>query len=277
MLWRLALILTTTLTNLGTTIIRMNPTSAFDLHGKVAVITGASKGIGEAIARYLAAFGAQVVISSRKQSDLDALADEMRATGAQVAAIAAHAGEMAQLRELVEKTIAAFGGIDILVNNAATNPVFGPSLECSEAALDKILQINVKAPFELAKMVHPSMKARGGGSVINISSIAGISPDPGLGMYSVSKASLNMLTKVLAKEWGPDGIRVNAICPGLIKTKFSEALWSNDKILDRFTKHLPIARMGTVDEVAGMALYLASGASSYTTGGIFTADGGTTI
>jgi NAD(P)-dependent dehydrogenase (short-subunit alcohol dehydrogenase family) len=276
-LWRLALILTTTLTNLGTTIIRMNPTSAFDLHGKVAVITGASKGIGEAIARYLAAFGAQVVISSRKQSDLDALADEMRATGAQVAAIAAHAGEMAQLRELVEKTVAAFGGIDILVNNAATNPVFGPSLECSEAALDKILQINVKAPFELAKMVHPSMKARGGGSVINISSIAGISPDPGLGMYSVSKASLNMLTKVLAKEWGPDGIRVNAICPGLIKTKFSEALWSNDKILDRFTKHLPIARMGTVDEVAGMALYLASGASSYTTGGIFTADGGTTI
>jgi NAD(P)-dependent dehydrogenase (short-subunit alcohol dehydrogenase family) len=201
----------------------------------------------------------------------------MRATGAQVAAIAAHAGEMAQLRELVEKTVAAFGGIDILVNNAATNPVFGPSLECSEAALDKILQINVKAPFELAKMVHPSMKARGGGSVINISSIAGISPDPGLGMYSVSKASLNMLTKVLAKEWGPDGIRVNAICPGLIKTKFSEALWSNDKILDRFTKHLPIARMGTVDEVAGMALYLASGASSYTTGGIFTADGGTTI
>jgi NAD(P)-dependent dehydrogenase (short-subunit alcohol dehydrogenase family) len=255
----------------------MNPTSAFDLHGKVAVITGASKGIGEAIARYLAAFGAQVVISSRKQSDLDALADEMRASGAQVAAIAAHAGEMAQLRELVEKTVAAFGGIDILVNNAATNPVFGPSLECSEAALDKILQINVKAPFELAKMAHPSMKARGGGSVINISSIAGISPDPGLGMYSVSKASLNMLTKVLAKEWGPDGIRVNAICPGLIKTKFSEALWSNDKILDRFTKHLPIARMGTVDEVAGMALYLASGASSYTTGGIFTADGGTTI
>lgn len=255
----------------------MNPTSAFDLHGKVAVITGASKGIGEAIARYLAAFGAQVVISSRKQSDLDVLADEMRATGAQVAAIAAHAGEMAQLRELVEKTVAAFGGIDILVNNAATNPVFGPSLECSEAALDKILQINVKAPFELAKMVHPYMKARGGGSVINISSIAGISPDPGLGMYSVSKASLNMLTKVLAKEWGPDGIRVNAICPGLIKTKFSEALWSNDKILDRFTKHLPIARMGTVEEVAGMALYLASGASSYTTGGIFTADGGTTI
>lgn len=247
------------------------------MNGKVALITGASKGIGEAIARYLAAYGAHVVISSRKQSDLDTLANEMRAEGAQVTAIAAHAGELDQLKELVEKTVAALGGIDILVNNAATNPVFGPSLDCPESAFDKIMQVNVKAPFELAKMVHPIMKARGGGSVINISSIAGITPDPGLGMYSVSKSALNMLTKVLAKEWGPDGIRVNAICPGLIKTKFSEALWSNDKILDRFTKHLPIARMGTVDEIAGMALYLASGASSYTTGGIFTADGGTTI
>lgn len=255
----------------------MNPREVFDLNGKVALITGASKGIGEAIARYLAAYGAHVVISSRKQSDLDTLANEMRAEGAQVTAIAAHAGELAQLKELVEKTVAALGGIDILVNNAATNPVFGPSLDCPESAFDKIMQVNVKAPFELAKMVHPIMKARGGGSVINISSIAGITPDPGLGMYSVSKSALNMLTKVLAKEWGPDGIRVNAICPGLIKTKFSEALWSNDKILDRFTKHLPIARMGTVDEIAGMALYLASGASSYTTGGIFTADGGTTI
>ncbi|MFN8356860.1 MAG: glucose 1-dehydrogenase [Spirosomataceae bacterium] len=255
----------------------MNPQQAFNLNGKVALITGASKGIGEAIARYLAAYGAKVVISSRKQSELDVVANEMRQEGAEVAAIAAHAGDMEQLKELVQKSIDVFGGIDILVNNAATNPVFGPVLDCSESAFDKIMQINVKAPFELAKMVHPIMKQRGGGSIINISSIAGITPDPGLGMYSVSKASLNMLTKVLAKEWGPDGIRVNSICPGLIKTKFSEALWSNEKILDRFTKNLPIARMGTVDEIAGMALYLASGASSYTTGGIFSADGGTTI
>lgn len=255
----------------------MNPTQVFDLSGKVAVITGASKGIGEEIARYLAAYGAKVVISSRKQGDLDELAIEMRQEGADVTAIAAHAGEMPQLRNLVDKTVEVYGGIDILVNNAATNPVFGPSLDCTESAFDKIMQINVKAPFELSKMVHPIMKQRGGGSIINISSIAALTPDPGLGMYSVSKASLNMLTKVLAKEWGPDGIRVNAICPGLIKTKFSEALWSNDKVLDRFTKHLPIARMGTVDEIASMALFLASSASSYTTGSFFSADGGTTI
>ena len=184
---------------------------------------------------------------------------------------------MDQLKQLVEKTIALYGGIDILVNNAATNPVYGPVTDCDETSFDKIMQVNVKAPFELSKLVHPVMKSRGGGSIINISSIAGLSPDPGLGIYSVSKAALNMLTKVQAKEWGADGIRVNAICPGLIKTKFSQALWQDEKLLHHFTKRLPIARMGNVDEIAPMALYLASGASSYTTGGIFSVDGGTLI
>ncbi len=251
--------------------------NVFDLTGKVALITGASKGIGEAIARIFAEYGAKVVISSRKQADLDELANEIRASGGECTGIAAHAGEMAQLKLLVEKTVETYGGIDILVNNAATNPVYGPALDCPESAFDKIMQINVKAPFELAKMVHPIMKARGGGSVINISSIAGHTPDPGLGIYSVSKASLNMLTKVLAKEWGEDGIRVNAICPGLIKTKFSQALWDNEKTLAHFTKRLPIARMGTVEEISPMALYLASSASSYTTGVLFSIDGGTII
>ena len=139
------------------------------------------------------------------------------------------------------------------------------------------MEINVKAPFVLSKLVQPVMKQRGGGSIVNISSIAGITPDPGLGMYSVSKAALNMLTKVTAKEWGSDGIRVNSVCPGLIKTKFSKALWDNEKILDHFTKKLPIARMGTVEEVASLILYLASDASGYCTGGIYTVDGGTTI
>ena len=252
-------------------------TNVFDLSGKVAVITGASKGIGEAIARIFAQYGAKVVISSRKQADLDELAKEITNDGGECIGIAAHAGEMSQLKLLVDKTIEIYGGIDILVNNAATNPVYGPSLDCPESAFDKIMQVNVKAPFELAKMVHPIMKSRGGGSVINISSIAGHTPDPGLGIYSVSKASLNMLTKVLAKEWGEDGIRVNAICPGLIKTKFSQALWDNDKVLDHFTKRLPIARMGTVEEISPMALYLASAASGYTTGGLFSIDGGTII
>lgn len=251
--------------------------NVFDLSNKVALITGASKGIGEAIARIFAQYGAKVVISSRKQADLDELANHIKAAGGECTGIAAHAGEMAQLKLLVEKTVDTYGGIDILVNNAATNPVYGPSLDCPESAFDKIMQVNVKAPFELSKMAHPIMKARGGGSVINISSIAGHTPDPGLGIYSVSKASLNMLTKVLAKEWGEDGIRVNAICPGLIKTKFSQALWDNDKTLAHFTKRLPIARMGTVEEIAPMALYLASTASAYTTGGLFSIDGGTII
>jgi len=251
--------------------------NVFDLTGKVALITGASKGIGEAIARIFAQYGAKVVISSRKQADLDELANDIKASGGECTGIAAHAGEIAQLKLLVEKTVEIYGGIDILVNNAATNPVYGPSLDCSESAFDKIMQVNVKAPFELAKMVHPIMKSRGGGSVINISSIAGHTPDPGLGIYSVSKASLNMLTKVLAKEWGEDGIRVNAICPGLIKTKFSQALWDNEKTLAHFTKRLPIARMGTVEEISPMALYLASLASGYTTGGLFSIDGGTII
>ena len=178
---------------------------------------------------------------------------------------------------LIEKTRAVYGSIDILVNNAAANPVYGPIVTCEEWAFDKIMDVNLKAPFELCKLVYPIMKQRGGGSVINISSIAGLTPDPGLGMYSVSKAALNMLTKVMAKEWGTDKIRVNAICPGLIKTKFSEALWQNEKWLSGFIKQLPLGRMGTVEEIAGLALFLASEASAYCTGTLFTADGGITI
>jgi NAD(P)-dependent dehydrogenase (short-subunit alcohol dehydrogenase family) len=251
--------------------------AVFDLSGKVAIITGASKGIGEDIARLFARFGAKVVVSSRRQEALDLLANDIRAEGGEATGIAAHTGDMEQLRQLVDKTIAVYGGIDILVNNAATNPVYGPSLDCDESAFDKIMGVNVKSPFELSKLCYPSMKARGGGSVIMMSSIAGHTPDPGLGIYSVSKASLNMLTKVLAKEWGPDGIRVNAICPGLIKTKFSQALWQDDKTLAHFTKRLPIARMGTTDEISPLALFLASDASSYSTGSLFYADGGTVI
>ncbi|GHB72844.1 SDR family NAD(P)-dependent oxidoreductase [Persicitalea jodogahamensis] len=250
---------------------------SFQINDKVAIVTGASKGIGESIARFLADAGANIVLSSRKQADLDALAVEMREQGSEVSAIAAHVGDRAQLRELVEKTIDTYGGVDILVNNAAANPHYGPTLEFPESAFDKIMQVNVQSVLELTKLVQPSMKARGGGSIVNISSIAGLTPDPGLGMYSVSKAALNMLTKVLAKELGADGIRVNAVCPGLIKTKFSQALWEDEKTLARFTKHLPIARMGTVEEIARITLFLASPASGYCTGGIYTADGGTTI
>ncbi len=251
--------------------------AVFDLTDKVAIITGASKGIGEDIARLYARFGAKVVISSRKQDACDALAADIKAAGGEATGIAAHVGDMDQLATLVEKTIAVYGGVDILVNNAASNPIYGPSIDADGGAFDKIMQANVKAPFELSKLCYPSMKARGGGSIIMVSSIAGDSPDPGLGLYSVSKAAMNMLTKVLAKEWGTDGIRVNAICPGLIKTKFSQALWQDDKTLAHFTKRLPIARMGTTDEISPLALFLASSASSYSTGSLFYADGGTVI
>ena len=255
----------------------MNANQLFSLEGKVALITGASKGIGEAIAGLYAACGAEVIINSRKQDELDKVTESIRATGGKCIGIAANAGDIASCKKLVEAVVSLYGGIDILVNNAATNPVYGPVVECEEWAFDKIMNVNVKAPFELGKLIYPIMKQRGGGSIINISSIASLSPDPGLGIYSVSKAALNMLTKVTAKEWGVDKIRVNAICPGLIKTKFSEALWQNEKWLNHFVKQLPIARMGTVDEIAGLALFLASEASGYCTGAIFTADGGITI
>jgi len=255
----------------------MDANQIFNLKDKVAIITGASKGIGEATARFFAACGARVIINSRKQDDLDKVSESICATGGDCVGYAANAGDIAACKELIAKVIASHGGIDILVNNAATNPVFGPVDDCEEWAFDKIMSVNVKAPFELGKLVHPLMKIRGGGSIINISSVAGIRPDPGLGIYSVSKAALNMLTKVTAKEYGVDNIRVNSICPGLIKTKFSEALWTNEKMLAYFVKQTPISRMGTVEEIAGLALYLASDASSFTTGSIFTADGGITI
>jgi dehydrogenase/reductase SDR family protein 4 len=255
----------------------MNYKEVFNLNGKVALVTGASKGIGEAIARFYAAFGAKVVINSRKQEELDKVAVSIRDAGGECTGLAANAGDIKACQVLIEKVISTYGGLDILVNNAATNPTYGPLLNSEVWAFDKIMDVNVKAPFALANLAHPYLKNGGGGSVINISSIAGLTPDPGLGLYSVSKAALNMLTKVQAKEWGRDGIRVNTICPGLIKTKFSEALWSNDEILNRFVKKLPIARMGTVEEIAGLALYLGSPASGYCTGAIFTADGGTVI
>ena len=253
------------------------PNQIFSLDNKIALVTGASKGLGESIARFFASAGATVIINSRKQEDLNALADEINKEGGKCVGIAANAGDIESCRQLINTIIEQFGGIDILVNNAATNPVYGGLLQAEEWAFDKIMNLNVKAPFELSKLVHGSMKSRGGGSIINISSIAGITPDPGLGLYSISKAALNMLTKASAKEWGHDGIRVNSICPGLIKTKFSKALWDNEDMLKKFTKHIAISRMGTVEEIAGLALYLASNASSYTTGGIFAADGGTTI
>ena len=248
-----------------------------DLKNKVALVTGASKGIGEAIALTFAAHGASVVINSRKQEDLDKVANMIRSAGGECLSLAGNAGDVPTCKMLIDKAVEKYGGIDILVNNAASNPSFGPVVNTEDWAYDKIMTVNVKAPFELAKHAYPIMKQRGGGSVINLSSIASDTPDQGLGIYSVSKAALNMLTKVMAKEWAVDNIRVNAICPGLIKTKFSQALWQDENILKKFMKMVPMGRMGTVEEIAALALFLASDASGYCTGALFFADGGTTI
>lgn len=251
--------------------------SSFDLTGKVALVTGASKGIGEAMARLFAAQGATVVINSRKQEELDVVAESIRSKGGTCTAIAANTGNVTSCKQLIEQALEKHHSIDILVNNAAANPVYGPITETEEWAFDKIMQVNVKAPFELSKLVYPVMKANGGGSIINVSSVAGLVSDYGLGMYAISKAALNMLTKVTAKEWGKDGIRVNAVCPGWIKTKFSEARWQDEKWLKKFEQTLPAGRMGTVEEIATLCLFLASDASGYCTGAIYMADGGLTI
>ena len=248
--------------------------SRFDLTGKVAIVTGSSKGIGAAIARGLAEQGASVVISSRKQDAVDELAATFVKDGLKAIGIACHIGDPTQREALIQQTTEQLGGIDILVNNAAINPFFGPIEQTEEAVFDKIMSVNVKAPWLLSNLALPSMTKRGGGSIINIASVEGLHPGYGLGIYSVSKAAMIMLTKNQAKEWGKHGIRSNALCPGLIKTKFSQALWSNEKILGQLEKNLPSGRMGTVEEMAGLAMMLASDAGSYCTGSVFTADGG---
>lgn len=246
----------------------------FNLEGKVAIITGSSKGIGKAIAKAFAECGATVIISSRKQDACEEVVSEFKSLGLDAVAIACHVGDAESRKNLVEKTIRECGGIDILVNNAATNPVYGPIEEAPLDAFDKIMNVNVKAPWDLANKCLHSIKSRGGGSIINISSIEGEHPGYGLGLYSTSKAALSMLTKNQAKEWGKYGIRVNAICPGLIQTKFSAALWNDDKVMHQINKKLPLGRMGQSEEIASVALLLASDAGSYITGSLQVADGG---
>ncbi len=249
----------------------------FDLTGRVALLTGASKGIGKAMARILAEAGATVIISSRKQDAVEEAAEEFRQAGLKALGMAVHMGQPETFPALIGKIVETHGRIDVLVNNAATNPVYGPILEQDAAAFDKIMSVNVKGPLEMAKLVHPHMAAAGGGSVINISSVGGIKPIPDLGLYSISKAALIQMTKLCAKEWGPDGIRVNAVCPGLIKTKFSRALWDNDQARDHWLANMPIKRVGDPRDLMGIALWLASDAGAFATGGVYTVDGGETI
>lgn len=249
----------------------------FDLTGKVALVTGASKGIGAAIAHALAELGASVVVSSRKQDAVDTVAGEIAEAGGEASAIAAHAGDLEQVRGLVDATVERYGRLDVVVNNAATNPVFGTLEETDEAVFDKIMNVNVQGPLELGKRALPVMREQGGGSVINISSVGGLRPESMLGLYSVSKGALISLTKVMAKEWGEHGVRANAICPGLIKTKFSEALWSNEELVAENLEQQPIKRLGEPEDMAGLACFLASDAAAYCTGSVYVADGGLII
>lgn len=246
----------------------------FDLNGRVAIVTGASKGIGKAIAEGLAEYGAKVVVSSRSQEAVDEVAQSITANGGEATGIACHVGDEEQRKSLVAHTIEHYGGVDILVNNAATNPVFAPIETIETPVFDKIMDVNVKACFDFAKLCLPHMKNKKNGSIINIASVEGMKPSNGLGIYSVSKAALIMLTQAQAREWGKFGVRSNAICPGLIKTKFSQALWSNDAIMQQVNHHLPLGRAAETNEVAGLAVYLAADASSYTTGAVLNADGG---
>ena len=244
------------------------------LNGKVAIITGASRGIGLAIARAYAAAGAKVALSSRKQDGLDLAAEMIREEGGVALPVAAHSGDSLAVEALVDRVTAEWGGIDILVNNAATNPHFGPILTAEESHWDKILDVNVKGYFRVVKACVPAMKARGGGKVINMSSVAGKEPQPMMGIYSVSKAAVIMLTEVLAAELAADNIQVNAIAPGFVKTKFSSVLWQTEEINDALMRSIPQGRMAEPEEIAGMALYLASPASDFVTGATFIVDGG---
>ncbi len=244
------------------------------LRDKVAIVTGASRGIGEAVAETLAGAGAAVVLTSRKLENVGPVAEKINAAGGRAYAMAAHAGQAAAAAAVAEAALAQFGRIDILVNNAGVNPHFGPILTAEESHWDKIFEVNVKGYFLMAKAVVPTMRQQGGGKIINMASVLGINPGAMMGVYSTSKAAVIMLTKALAAELGPAHIQVNAVAPGFIRTKFSAVLWGNPALRSMIERATPEGRIAEPDEVAGAVLYLASDASSFTTGGVLVVDGG---
>ncbi len=247
---------------------------SFDLKDKIALVTGGSRGIGLAIAQVLVAAGAKVAISGRKQETLDQVSQEIQSAGGEVLPIAANSSNAEAVKRLVVKTIEVFGGVDILVNNAATNPYFGPILDSEDSLWNKILDVNITGYFRLAKACVESMRQRGGGKIINVASVNGLQAQPGMGIYCVSKAGVLMLTRVLALELASDNIQVNAIAPGLIKTKFSRLLWDTTEIYEAALNNIPQKRLGMPEDLKGIALYLASTASDFTTGATFVVDGG---
>ncbi|HBL28595.1 MAG TPA: short-chain dehydrogenase [Acidobacteria bacterium] len=252
------------------------PSSLLSLAGKVAIVTGASRGIGAAIATSFAAAGARVVLASRKIDALEPVAAEIRSAGGEALAVACHTGRAADVDALVARACEVFGGVDVLVNNAAASPHYGPLLDATEMQWDKTFEVNVKGYVHTIRACVPRMRERGGGRIVNVASVAGVVPHSGLGVYGVTKAAVLMLSRTLAIELAPD-IRVNAIAPGLIETKFSEVLWSTPALRAKALRAIPLHRIGRTEDLVGAALYLASDASGFVTGSVMTVDGGQTV
>jgi NAD(P)-dependent dehydrogenase (short-subunit alcohol dehydrogenase family) len=254
--------------------------SLFSLKGKIAVITGGGRGIGQAIAFAFAKTGAKVVITSRKAQDLEATADEIKAFGGEAFPLPAHLGKADEIKKMVSTVMEKFGRIDILVNNAGASPAMGSVLECDERLWDKLMDINLKAAYFISQAVANIMAKQGGGKIINIASVDGYNPEPGLSIYSISKAGMRMITRAFASELIAYNVQVNTIAPGPISTKMMNSHWGHlppeeaQKAKEMVEKMLPSGRIGNPDEIAGAALYLASNASNYTTGAEIIIDGG---
>ena len=252
----------------------MDPKQLFNLTGKRALVTGASRGIGAEAAKTLARFGAHVILSSRKREGLDQIANEIHEEGFQATVRPCHNGDMGQILSLFEDLDQQGISIDILVNNAATNPYYGPAMEMEEPAWDKTFDVNLKGPFFMSQQAAKRMKQKGEGAIINVSSINGIIPMHGQSAYSITKAGLISMTKSLAKEWGADGIRVNALLPGLTETRFASAMTDNEEYMKKMLPKIPLGRAAQPDEMSGMILFLASPAASYVSGSAYVVDGG---
>jgi len=254
----------------------MNP-ALFGMAGKVALITGSSRGIGRAIAEAFAEAGARVVISSRKQDACDRVAQAIRSRGAEAVAVACNVSDRNAIERLVAGAVERLGPIDVLVGNAAANPCFGPLLDVEDGTWDKVMNTNVRSNLWLCKRVIPGMAERGGGAVILVSSIAAFKGDAALGAYAVSKAAEIQLVRSLAVEWGRAGVRVNAIAPGLVRTDFARALWEDEARRAARERVTPLRRIGEPEDVAGAAVFLASRAGAYVTGQCIVVDGGVTV
>ena len=246
----------------------------FSLQGKVALVTSASRGIGEASARLLAQHGAHVIISSRRQEACEAVAQSIREQGGLATAMACHAGQVEDMQRLVNSIVSQLGRLDVLVNNAATNPHFGNVLDTPLEAIDKTVEVNLRGYFVLSQLAGRQMREQGGGTIVNIASVNGINPGRHQGIYSVTKAAVINMTQAFAKECAEFGIRCNAVLPGLTDTKFASALTRNDALLEKMLPIIPAGRYAEPTEIAPAVLYLASAASSYVTGTTLTVDGG---